>query len=95
MVVGDVVNAAVANVTVFAFRPAAGVSVVVTSLMSEASTPPEYMSLTDGVNIGFVDIGTVGNFGRMTNTKFMIDNNVWITFKTAGLGGSFSGLQIQ
>ena len=95
MVAGDVVNAAVANTTVFSFQPAVGVSVVVTSLMAEASTAPEYMSLTDGVNIGFVDIGTVGNFGRMTNTKFMIDNNVWITFKTAGLGGSFSGLQIQ
>lgn len=93
MVVGDVINEVFANSIVSSFRPAATVGVIITSWWSQTSGAPEYLSLTDGVNTAFM-INNVSNVGTYS-TKFMINNNVWITTRTTTFGGSYTGLQIQ
>ena len=90
MAIGDIVSGVgVAGVTL-TFQPAVGVSVMI----SVAQNYADMISLTDGVNSGYLYHGTQG-YVQTANVKIMINNTNYLSIASAGNSSVYTGIQIQ
>tara|TARA_Y100000296_G_C5114812_1_gene227132 strand:- start:96 stop:377 length:282 start_codon:yes stop_codon:yes gene_type:complete len=93
MAVGDVVNVLSAATTILNYQPAAGVEIMVSSIIRGGT------NVANGLYNGAVwayDTAAASDTG-MLNQKLFITNSIYIRINAAGGGGitSISGIQIK
>ena len=90
MAVGDPVNGIGLLATDFEFRPAAGVSVLITSCFENYGNNPR---MTNGVVISYP---TASGNGDIKNIKVFYNNTNWLYISAAAATyNSYSGIVIQ
>jgi hypothetical protein len=87
MAVGDVVGAC-STALGFAFQPAVGVSIALTTVVRYGTS----FQVTDGVNVAHI---TGGQDYSGLNSKLMITNSLWLNFLANASGNSYTGIQIK
>jgi hypothetical protein len=89
MAVGDVVNGIGLLSTTFEFRPAVGVSVLITSSYIDSDNNPR---LTNGTDVSYPR----GNDTDTKNIKVFINNDIWLyILGSIGNYGSYTGMVVQ
>lgn len=94
MALGDLINDVLATQLAFVyFQPAAGVEIIITSVLGDTST---YMGLSNGTENGATLMANTSGSG--TNVKIGITNTNYLVLRSQGGGvyfPNYSGLQIK
>jgi hypothetical protein len=90
MAVGDFINDIGLLTTTLEFRPAAGVTVVILSVLAQSNNNPR---MSNGTNVAYPG---AASDGEIKNIKVSVNNTNWLYIEAASGGyNAYSGVVVQ